>query len=179
MPCRVRSGSWRRGGGAAEDRGVEEAVGDVALRRPDQPLDAPGAALAAGVDEANKVFPGQVRPVSADQRHPLLRRLRQRLEVAVVAGAAQRADCLRVARVQPRIAADAAAGAGGALAGHGALADQGALQLGGGAEDLQGELALRTGGVDRVAERAEVGAAGLQPLGRSRSARASPLAGAR
>jgi hypothetical protein len=58
------------------------------------------------------------------------------------------------AEAQPRIAADAAALAGGLQAGLGALADQRALELGDGAEDLQGEAALRAGGVDGIAERA-------------------------
>ena len=41
---------------------------------------------------------------------------------------------------------------GGPHAGLGALADQGAFELSHRAEDLQGELALRAAGVDRVAQ---------------------------
>ena len=45
-----------------------------------------------------------------------------------------------------------------------AFPDQGALELGDGAEDLQGEAALRAGGVDRVAERAEPRPPGIERL---------------
>ena len=83
-----------------------------------------------------------------------------------------------------RAAAWSAAGARGAAApafgscagqpGLGAFADQGALELSGGAQDLEGELALRGGRVDRVHERAEEGAFRLQPLDHFQQMRKRP-----
>jgi hypothetical protein len=62
------------------------------------------------------------------------------------------------------IAADAAAHACRAQAGFGALGDQRALELGDGTEHLQGEHALRRCGTNRIAQAAEMGAAGLKLL---------------
>ncbi len=60
------------------------------------------------------------------------------------------------------IAADAAALLGGAQAVLGALPDQGALQFRYGAENLQGEPALRGRGVDGIGERFEMRALGVE-----------------
>ena len=81
-----------------------------------------------------------------------------------VAAGAHFADRLRVAGPQAGIAADAAAAARGLQAGLGALGDQRPLELGDGAQHLQGEHALRRGGVDRIAQAAEMRAAGLELL---------------
>ena len=69
-----------------------------------------------------------------------------------------------IARPEPGIAADAAARLGRLEPGPGALADQRPLELGGGAQHLQGEDALRAGGIDRIAEAPEMRAPGAQAL---------------
>lgn len=56
------------------------------------------------------------------------------------------------------IAADPALGSCAGQPGLGAFADQGSHEFGGGAENMQGELALRRGRVDRVGQRSEEGA---------------------
>ena len=68
------------------------------------------------------------------------------------------------ARPEPRIAPPTAARLGRLEPGLGALADQRPFQLGGRAEHLQGEDALRTRSVDRVAEAPEMRAPGAQAL---------------
>ena len=81
-----------------------------------------------------------------------------------VSGCPHLADRLRVAVPQPGIAADAAAASRGLQAGLGALGDQSPLELGDGAQNLQGEHALRRGGVDGIAQAAEMGAVGFELL---------------
>ena len=78
------------------------------------------------------------------------------IEMAGIAAGAELADGVRVAGAQPRIAADAAASAGGAQPGLGALGDQAALELGDGAEHLQREHALRGGSIDGIAQAAKM-----------------------
>jgi hypothetical protein len=81
-----------------------------------------------------------------------------------LAGAVNRADHRLGAEPETRIAADPPALPGGLQTRLRAFADQGALELGDGAEDLQGEPPLRAGGVDRVAERAEPRSPGVERL---------------
>lgn len=73
-------------------------------------------------------------------------------------------SCAVIPGAQARIAANPAFGSCAGQARIGAFPDQGALELGRGTQDLQSELALRRRRVDRVRQRAEEGALGLQPL---------------
>ena len=70
----------------------------------------------------------------------------------------------RVACEQARIAADAPTGTGGVQTGLGAFGDQRAFELSDGAENLQREHALWGGGVDWIAQAAEMRAAGFELL---------------
>jgi hypothetical protein len=106
--------------------------------------------------------------------HPVLRRLVQAFHVAVLPRQPHLAQRRRIPGAQARIAANPAFGACAGQPGLGAFADQGALELGRGAQDLQGELALRGGRVDRVHERAEEGALRLQPLDHLQQMRQRP-----
>ena len=69
-----------------------------------------------------------------------------------------------IAGAQAGIAADPTAAARGPQPGLGALGDQRPFELGDGAQHLQREHALRRGGVDRVAQAAEMRALGLELL---------------
>jgi hypothetical protein len=79
-----------------------------------------------------------------------------------IAAGAQFADGVWVAGAQAGIAADAATHACGAQAGFGALGDQRALELGDGAQHLQGEHTLRRRGVDGIAQTAKMRATRLE-----------------
>ena len=81
-----------------------------------------------------------------------------------VAARANLADGVRVPGAQTRIAADPAAATRGPQPSFGALGDQRPLELGDGTQDLQREHALWRGGVDRVAQAAEMRALGFELL---------------
>ena len=71
-------------------------------------------------------------------------------------------DRVRVAGAQAGIAADATPAARGLKAGSGALGDQCAFELSNCPKHLEGEHALRRCGVDRIAQAAEMRAAGFE-----------------
>ena len=95
-------------------------------------------------------------------RQPRVELCQDALEIGRVARRPDLADRGRIARAQAGIAAHPAAAARGLQAGLGALGDQRPLELGDGAEHLQREHALRRGGVDRVAQAAEMRAGRLE-----------------
>ena len=79
-----------------------------------------------------------------------------------VAACANLADGVRVPGAQTRIAADPAAATRSPQPSFGALGDQRPLELGDGTQHLQREHALWRGGVDRVAQAAEMRALGFE-----------------
>ena len=96
--------------------------------------------------------------------HPVLRSLVQALHIAVLPRQPHLAQSRRIFGTQARIAANPALGSRACQPGLGALADQRPFELGRGPQDLEGELALRGCRIDRVLQRTEEGALGLQPL---------------
>jgi len=73
-----------------------------------------------------------------------------------------RADRIRRTGTQPRVAANPPPRLGRAQSGLGALGDQGAFQLRHRSQDLQREHALWRGGIDRIAQTAEMRAPGFE-----------------
>jgi len=116
------------------------------------------------MDDAHYVFPGQVRAQATDMGNPVLRRLVQAFHIAVLPRQPHLAQRCRITGAQARIAANPAFSFCARQPGLGALADQGPLELGRSTQDLQGELALRRGRVDRIGQRSEEGTLGLQPF---------------
>ncbi len=116
------------------------------------------------VENAHDIVPAVLRPHPAYRRQPELGRGDEVVEIEAVTRRRDRPDRFRPALAQPRIAGKFAARLGRLHARLGALGDQRALELGDGAEHLQREHALRRRGVDRIAQRAEMRAALLQPL---------------
>lgn len=114
------------------------------------------------VDEPQHIFPGHVGAQAADLRHPVLRRLVQPLQIAIGPRQLQLAQHHRVAGPQPPIAAKPALHAGTGQPGPGPLADQRAFKPGRRTQNLQRELALRAGRVDRILQGPEEGALRLQ-----------------
>ena len=86
------------------------------------------------------------------------------VQMCGVAAGADLADGLRVAGAQAGIAADTTAAARRPQPGLGALGNQRPFELGDGTQHLQREHALWRGGVDRVAQAAEMRAGGFELL---------------
>ena len=86
------------------------------------------------------------------------------VQMCRVAAGADLADGVRVAGAQAGIAADTTAAARRPQPGLGALGNQRPFELGDGTQHLQREHALWRGGVDRVAQAAEMRASGLELL---------------
>ena len=116
------------------------------------------------VQDPHDIPPGLAGAHPPHGRQPRVQLRQDAIEMRGIAAGAHFADGVRVAGAQAGIAADAAALACGVQAGFGALGDQRPLELGDGTQHLQGEHALRRGGIDRIAQAAEMRAAGLELL---------------
>jgi hypothetical protein len=155
-------------GGLMEKPGLDQALGDEAFDRALQALDGPlrqgssAGAIALGVEHAHDVPPAMIRAHLPDDRQPMFGCSIDALEIVRRLGVDDALDGVAIAGAEFWIAADAAALLGGAQAVFGALLDQGALQFRHGAENLQGEAALWGRRVDRIGERFEMRALGVE-----------------
>ena len=135
---------------ALEQLGLENAFRDQPTHGTPEPFDGPLAGAIA-VEHAYDIAPRLLRPHPPNRGQPRLELGEHAAEMGRIAAGAQLADGCRVAGAQSGIAAKPAATAAGLQPGLGALGDQRALELGDGAQHLQGEHALWRAGVDRVA----------------------------
>jgi hypothetical protein len=130
-------------------KAIADICGDCAQQSALRPLALSGK---GGVDDAHHVFPGHVGLQAAHMGYPVPRRLVQPFHVAVLPRQTHLVQRRRIPGAKARIAVNPAFGTCACQPDLGAFADQGALEFGGGAQDLQGELALWGGRVDRVRE---------------------------
>ena len=147
--------------GTAQQCRLNDALGGKTFDGPAQTLDGPyrGPAL---IKDTNDVSPGLIGAHSADGRQPGVQMSQETVEVSRGAAGAQFANSGRVASAEPRVTADPSPCLGGTQAGFGTLCNQRSLELGNGAEHLEGEHALRGSGVDRVMQAAEMSTGGLE-----------------
>ena len=152
--------------GAVEQGVVDDALGGEPAHGASEPLRGPWRVALAGaaVQHPRDIAPGLIGTHAAYDRKPRIEPSQNALEMRRVAACPNLADRLRVTGAKAGIAADAPTRTGGIEAGLGAFGDQAAFELGDGAEDLEREHALGGGGIDRVAQAAEMRARGLELL---------------
>ena len=151
--------------GAVQQAGLDDAFVGQPPHRAAQPLDRPGRLPACPRFRTRTTSPqgwsGRIRRTVGSQESSCARtpsrcaasRLARTLRIA--SGSPARRPGLPPTRPRAR---------GRVQAGFGALGDQRPLELGDGAQHLQREHALGRGGVDRIAQAAEMRARGLQLL---------------
>ena len=151
----------RRPAGRALDQfRRRQALAHEPAHRAAQPLDGPLLALV--VEHADHVAPAVLRPHPLHGRQEARSGGEQVAEIDAIARRGDRSDRLAALFAQPWIAGELAARLGRLDAGLRALGDQRPLELGDGAEHLQGKHALRRRGVDRIAQGPKMRAALLE-----------------
>ena len=107
-------------------------------------------------------LPAMIVAHLSHDRQPMFGGVIDALEIVLASGVGDALDGLGIAGAQFGIAADAAAFFGGAQPVLGAFPNERALEFGDRAEHLQGETTLRSGRVDRIGERFEMRALGVE-----------------
>ena len=110
----------------------------------------------AAVQDADDVAPRLLRAHSPHRREPGIQLGENAIEVRGITSVSSVADRGRVPGPEAGVAADATAFAGGKQPSLGAFGDQRPFELSDCAQDLQGEHALWGGGIDRIAQAAEM-----------------------
>ena len=122
----------------------------------------PFGSIALGVEHAHDVLPAMIGAHFFDDRQPMFGGSVDALEIGLGFRVGNVLDGVAIAGAQFGIAADAAAFFGGAQPVLGAFLNQRALEFRDGAEHLQCEATLRRRGVDRIGERFEMRALGVE-----------------
>ncbi len=154
--------------GGTKQVGICEAFGDEAFDGALEALDAPvgqGGAIgfiALGVQHTHDVLPAMIGAHLPRDRQPMFGGVIDALEIVLASGVDDALDGLGIAGAELGIAADAAAFLGGAQPVLGAFPKERAHQLGDRAEHLQGKTPLRSDRVDRIGERFEMRALGVE-----------------
>src|ERR1700733_5069000 len=120
-----------------------------------QPLNGPGG-LGGAVQNAHDIAPRLSGTHPPHGRQPRVQLRQDAIKVCGVAASTDLTDCVGVTGAQAGISADTTAAARGAPPGPGALRDQCPLELCDGAQHLQREHALWRGGVEGIAQAAEM-----------------------
>lgn len=126
-----------------------------------KPLNSPRRAIAA-IQDSDDIAPWLVWPHPTDCWQPGFELFEDTIEVGGGTAGPDLPDRVRVTGAQPGIAANPATRPGGVQPGLGALGDERPFELRDGPENLQGEHALRRGGIYRIVQTAEMRTTGFE-----------------